>query len=87
MSRFDEVRMTCPKAKEQYITPKLAYLSRFGDCIVVKIARTQILLVFEGGDSIIIESGVYHKLRNLACKEGSSGEVSIKKLLPQVGVS
>jgi hypothetical protein len=49
MIPFNVFRSHQPKAKVQYITPKLAYTAKFGDCIVIKFSRVEIILLFEDG--------------------------------------
>lgn len=62
MTNFDKLREICPKAKEQFITPKLVYTAKFDDCIVFKFSRAEVLFLFEDGPYRIADNSVYNRM-------------------------
>lgn len=47
--RFEKTRMLLPKLKKQHITPKLAYMARTDDSIVVKISKKLKIVILDDG--------------------------------------
>lgn len=46
---FEKFRMIMPKLKEQFITPKQAYLARTDDTIVIKVDRSCVFVLKSDG--------------------------------------
>lgn len=49
LTMFDKVRVMMPKLKEQFITPKLAYMARSDDAIIVKVDRGCVFVLKSDG--------------------------------------